>query len=171
MRRLPLMAAVAGLEADPSVEDSPDNLPALTEAGSAEKPLLIDPGAARSHEGGGALASSVRAADRRQRDRYHHQAVAGCASGLRGDRGDPLQPPAQPPGQCDLRGNGRAAEQWIEATPAAQVDEPKTTRIDRPKRQARTEIHTSGGRRELPSSDGRSLGHSGFIGQWLVCAD
>ena len=41
-------------------------------------------------------------------------------------------------------------EQWIDATP---VERTTTTRIDRPKRQARTEIHTSGGRRQLPRAD------------------
>ena len=44
-------------------------------------------------------------------------------------------------------------EQWIDATPATQIKKTKTTRIDRPKPQARTEIHTSGGRRQLPSAD------------------
>jgi len=46
-----------------------------------------------------------------------------------------------------------AEEQWIDATPATQINKTKTTRIDRPKPQARTEIHTSGGRRQLPSAD------------------
>ena len=45
------------------------------------------------------------------------------------------------------------AEQWVDATPATQIKKTETTRIDRPTRQARTEIHTSGGRRQLPSAD------------------
>ncbi len=44
-------------------------------------------------------------------------------------------------------------ERWIDASPAAPVDEPKTTRIDRPKRQAHTEVRAGSGRRELPSAD------------------
>ena len=46
------------------------------------------------------------------------------------------------------------AEQWIDATPATQIKKTKTTRIDRPKRQARTEVRSGGGRRQLPSADG-----------------
>jgi hypothetical protein len=45
------------------------------------------------------------------------------------------------------------AQEWVEATPTASVKQAKVTRIDRPKRQARTESHTSGGRRQLPSAD------------------
>ena len=47
------------------------------------------------------------------------------------------------------------AEQWVEATTVAPVENEKTrtTRIERPKRQAHTEIHTSGGRRQLPPAD------------------
>jgi hypothetical protein len=45
-------------------------------------------------------------------------------------------------------------EQWIDATPAAQVKKTTTTRIDRPKRQPRKEIHTTGDRRQLPSAEG-----------------
>ena len=43
-------------------------------------------------------------------------------------------------------------EQWIEATPVTPVEKPSVP-IDRPKRQVRTELRTSG-RRQLPSADG-----------------
>jgi hypothetical protein len=46
-----------------------------------------------------------------------------------------------------------AAEQSVEATPTALVKQAKATRIDGPKRQARTELHASGGSRQLPSAD------------------
>lgn len=46
-----------------------------------------------------------------------------------------------------------SVEDWVEATPATPVKQAKATRLDRPKRQARTEIHTSGGRRQLPSAE------------------
>jgi hypothetical protein len=44
------------------------------------------------------------------------------------------------------------AEEWVEATPATSVTQAKATRIE-PKRQARTELQTGGGRRQLPSAD------------------
>jgi hypothetical protein len=46
-----------------------------------------------------------------------------------------------------------ATEQSVEATPTASVRHAKATRIDGRERQARTELHTSGGRRQLPSAD------------------
>jgi hypothetical protein len=46
-----------------------------------------------------------------------------------------------------------ATEQSVEATPTASVRQAKATRIDGPKRQARTELHTSGGRPQLPSAE------------------
>ena len=44
-------------------------------------------------------------------------------------------------------------EQVIDATPTARVKRARTTRIDKPTSQARTEIRTGGGRRQLPSAD------------------
>ena len=44
-------------------------------------------------------------------------------------------------------------EQLIDATPTARVKRARTTRIDKPTSQARTEIRTGGGRRQLPSAD------------------
>jgi hypothetical protein len=41
----------------------------------------------------------------------------------------------------------------VEATPTASVRHAKATRIDGRERQARTELHTSGDRRQLPSAD------------------
>ena len=46
-----------------------------------------------------------------------------------------------------------ATEQSVEATPTASVKQAKASRIDGPKGQARTELHTSGTRRQLPSAD------------------
>ena len=79
--------------------------PARVDRVSCGREAHVDPGVAGRGGGGGALDASVRAADRRQRDRYHDEAAARRASGLRGDGGDPLQPQAQPPGECDVRGD------------------------------------------------------------------
>jgi hypothetical protein len=46
-----------------------------------------------------------------------------------------------------------ATGESVEATPTALVKQAKATRIDGPKRQARTELHASGGSRQLPSAD------------------
>jgi uncharacterized protein DUF4407 len=46
-----------------------------------------------------------------------------------------------------------ATEQSVEVTPTTSVRQAKATRIDGPKRQAHTELLTSGGRRQLPSAD------------------
>jgi hypothetical protein len=45
-----------------------------------------------------------------------------------------------------------ATGESVEATPTALVKQAKATRIDGPKRQARTELHASGGSRQLPSA-------------------
>jgi hypothetical protein len=46
------------------------------------------------------------------------------------------------------------ADQSVETTPPApSVRQAKVTRIDGPTRQARTELHASGGHRQLPSAD------------------
>ena len=89
---------------DESVDDV--GKPARADRVSDGREALVDPGAAGRGGGGGALDASVRAAGRRQRDRDDDAAAARCASGVRGDRGDPLQPSAQPPGECDVRGDG-----------------------------------------------------------------
>ena len=96
---------VAELEAEPSVEES-DNLPALTESAAGEKRSLIP--ALPDVAGAAArwmrpfvppiVASAIDTDD---------EAAARCAPGVRGDGRRPLQPQAQPSGECDVRGDRR----------------------------------------------------------------
>ena len=142
---------VAELEAESSAEES-DNLPALTESAAGEKRSLIP-----------ALPDVAGAAVRWMRPFVPPIVASAIDTTTRPLRGARQVFEETEEIHFSLRRSHRVsvtseetaepAEQWIDATPAAQVKKTKTTRIDRPKRQARTEIHTSGGRRQLPSAD------------------
>ena len=142
---------VAELEAESPGEES-DNLPALTESAAGEKRTLIP-----------ALPDVAGAAVRWMRPFVPPIVASAIDTTTR-----PLRAARQVFEETEeihfsLRRSHRVSvtseetaepdEQWIDATPAAPVEKTTTTRIDGPKRQARTEIHTSGGRRQLPSSD------------------
>ncbi len=143
---------VAELEADPSAEES-DNLPALTESAAGEKRSLIP-----------ALPDVAGAAVRWMRPFVPPIVASAIDTTTRPLRGARQVFEETEEIHFSLRRSHRVSmtseetvepdEQWIDATPAASVKKTTTTRIDRPKRQARTEIHTSGGRRQLPSADG-----------------
>jgi hypothetical protein len=142
---------VAELEADPSAEES-DNLPALTESGAGEKRSLIP-----------ALPDVAGAAVRWMRPFVPPIVASAIDTTTRPLRGARQVFEETEEIHFSLRRSHRVSvtseetaepdEQWIEATPAAQVKKATTTRIDRPKRQARAEVRTSGGRRQLPSAD------------------
>ena len=143
---------VAELESPPneSVAES-ENLPALTESATDEKRSLIP-----------ALPDVAGAAVRWMRPFVPPVVASAIETTTR-----PLRAARQVYEETEeihfsLRRSHRVSvteetaepdEQWIDATPATQIKKTKTTRIDRPKPQARTEIHTSGGRRQLPSAD------------------
>ena len=143
---------VAELEADPSAEES-DNLPALTESAAGEKRSLIP-----------ALPDVAGAAVRWMRPFVPPIVASAIDTTTRPLRGARQVFEETEEIHFSLRRSHRVSmtseetvepdEQWNDATPAASVKKTTTTRIDRPKRQARTEIHTSGGRRQLPSADG-----------------
>lgn len=142
---------VAELEADPSAEES-DNLPALTESPAGEKRSLIP-----------ALPDVAGAAVRWMRPFVPPIVASAIDTTTRPLRGARQVFEETEEIHFSLRRSHRVsvtseetaepAEQWVDATPATQIKKTKTTRIDRPKRQARTEVHTSGGRRQLPSAD------------------
>ena len=144
---------VAELEAEP-LEESPKNLPALTESAAAEKRTLIP---AVPDVAGAAV-------------RWMRPFVPPIVANAIDTTTRPLRAARQVFEETEeihfsLRRSHRVsvtseetaepAEQWVEATTVAPVENEKTrtTRIERPKRQAHTEIHTSGGRRQLPPAD------------------
>ena len=142
---------VAELEAESPVEES-DNLPALTESAAGEKRALIP-----------ALPDVAGAAVRWMRPFVPPIVASAIDTTTRPLRGARQVFEETEEIHFSLRRSHRVSvtseetaepdEQWIDATPAAQVKKTKTTRIDWPKRQARTEIHTGGGRRQLPRAD------------------
>ena len=142
---------VAELEADPSAEES-DNLPALTESAAGEKRSLIP-----------ALPDVAGAAVRWMRPFVPPIVASAIDTTTRPLRGARQVFEETEEIHFSLRRSHRVsvtseetaepAEQWIEATPAAQVKKTTTTRIDRPKRQERMEVHPSAGHRQLPSAD------------------
>lgn len=147
---------VAELEADPSIEESAeesDNLPALTESAAGEKRSLIP-----------TLPGVAGAAVRWMRPFVPPIVASAIDTTTRPLRGARQVFEETEEIHFSLRRSHRVsvtseetaepAEQWIDATPATQIKKTKTTRIDRPKRQARTEVRSGGGRRQLPSADG-----------------
>ena len=139
---------VAELEAEP-LEESPKNLPALTESAAGEKRTLIP-----------TVPDVTKAAVRWMRPFVPPIVANAIDTTTR-----PLRAARQVFEETEeihfsLRRSHRvsvtseetaeSAEDWVEATP---VERTTTTRIDRPKRQSRTELHTSDGRRQLPSAD------------------
>ena len=143
---------VAELEAESPVEESADNLPALTESAAGEKRSLIP-----------ALPDVAGAAVRWMRPFVPPIVASAIDTTTRPLRGARQVFEETEEIHFSLRRSHRVSvtceetaeptEQWVEATTVERVDQPKKTRIDRPKRQARKEIHTSGGRRQLPSAD------------------
>lgn len=141
---------VAELDSPP---DESDNLPALTESAAGEKRTLIP-----------ALPDVAGAAVRWMRPFVPPIVATAIDTTTRPLRGARQVFEETEEIHFSLRRSHRVsvtseetaepAEQWIDATPAAQSKKTKTTRIDRPKRQARTAVQTSGGRRQLPSADG-----------------
>ena len=139
---------VAELEAEP-LEESPKNLPALTESAAAEKRTLIP-----------ALPDVTKAAVRWMRPFVPPIVANAIDTTTR-----PLRAARQVFEETEeihfsLRRSHRVSvtseetvesdEQWVEATP---VERTTTTRIDRPTRQSRSELHTGGGRGQLPRAD------------------
>ena len=108
-------------------------------------------GACAAGRGGGGAGGYVRSCRRSSPARID-STTSRCAVRARSSRSteeiDFSLSAQSPRHKRDFRGNGEPAGSWIDATPPAQVKKTTTTRIDRPKRQARTEIHTSGGRRQ-----------------------
>ena len=143
---------VAELEADPLAEGS-DNLPALTESAADEKRSLIP-----------ALPGVAGAAVRWMRPFVPPIVASAIDTTTRPLRGARQVFEETEEIHFSLRRSHRVsvtseetaepAEQWIDATPATQIKKTKTTRIDRPKRQARTQVRSGDGRRQLPSADG-----------------
>lgn len=142
---------VAELEAESPREES-DNLPALTESAAAEKRSLIP---AMPDVAGTAV-------------RWMRPFVPPIVANAIDTTTRPLRAARQVFEETEeihfsLRRSHRVSvsseetaeptEQWVETTTVAPVKKATTTRIERPKRQARTEIHPSGGRRQLPSAD------------------
>ena len=84
----------------PAAETS-DNLPALVEATRSDVADPDDPGC---HQGRGAVAPPVRAADHRECDRHHDKAAAQRAPGVRRDGGDSLLAQAHAQGERSLGG-------------------------------------------------------------------
>ena len=140
--------AESPLEAEP-LEESPKNLPALTESAAGEKRTLIP-----------ALPDVTEAAVRWMRPFVPPIVANAIDTTTR-----PLRAARQVFEETEeihfsLRRSHRvsvtseetaeSAEQWVEATP---VERTTTTRIDRPKRQSRSELHTGGGRGQLPRAD------------------
>jgi Domain of unknown function (DUF4407) len=142
---------VAELEAEP-IEEPPENLPALTESPVAKRTLVPT------------VPDVAKAAARWVRPFVPPivaKAIDTTTKPLRAAR-EVFEETEEI--HFSLRRSHRVSvtseeaaepeDQWIEAKPAASVKRAKATRVDGPKRQVRTEIHTSGGRRELPSADG-----------------
>ena len=143
---------VAELEAEP-LEESPTNLPALTESRAGEKRSLIP-----------TVPDVTKAAVRWMRPFVPPIVANAIDTTTRPLRGARQVFEETEEIHFSLRRSHRVSvtseeaaestEQWVDATTAAPVDAPKTGRIDRPKRQARAEVRAGGGRRELPSADG-----------------
>ena len=142
---------VAELEAESPREES-DSLPALTESSPAEKRSLIP-----------ALPDVAGAAVRWMRPFVPPVVASAIETTTRPLRGARQVFEETEEIHFSLRRSHRVtvtseetaepAEDWVEAKPVASVKKATTTRIERPKRQASTEIHTSRGRPQLPSAD------------------
>ena len=142
---------VAELEAEP-VEESPEHLPALTRSRApVEKPGLIP------------LPDVAKAAARWVRPFVPPIVVSAIDTTTK-----PLRAAREVFEETEeihfsLRRSHKVSvtseetaesdEHWVEATPVTPVEKPSVP-IDRPKRQVRTELRTSGDRRQLPSADG-----------------